>query len=271
MSSPRNTLDTSENPNDRLNSPVAKKEKLSDLSPEPQPESSQGDDKSSKPPKPSSPSHDVEAHKSDKLDDSKKHTENSSNLNDQDSPAKPNKDEESPQNEPKDQDKEDKEDTPTHKTTETDTPADNQAKNDKKERPDPKKPAGIVDMDTFGQILEMDEDESDRDFSHGIVVNFYEQAHVTFEELDDALKKKDLHTLHTKGHFLKGSSAALGLIKVKASCEAIQVYGRLQDPKTHKEISEQTALQQVEKALSNAKDEYEEAEGWLKAFYDEQD
>lgn len=80
-----------------------------------------------------------------------------------------------------------------------------------------------------------------------------------------------MHTLHTKGHFLKGSSAALGLIKVKASCEAIQVYGRLQDPKTHKEISEEIALQQAEKALSNAKDEYDEAEGWLKAFYDEQD
>ena len=139
----------------------------------------------------------------------------------------------------------------------------------KKQKPDPSKPEGIVDMDTFGQILEMDEDESDREFSHGIVLNFYEQAHTTFGELDNALKSKDLPTLHAKGHFLKGSSAALGLIKVKQSCEAIQVLGKLKDPKSQKDLNEQDAISKVGTVLQNAKDEYDEAEGWLKAFYDE--
>ena len=139
----------------------------------------------------------------------------------------------------------------------------------KKQKPDPSKPEGIVDMDTFGQILEMDEDESDREFSHGIVLNFYEQAHTTFGELDNALKSKDLPTLHAKGHFLKGSSAALGLIKVKQSCEAIQVLGKLKDPKSQKDLNEHDAISKVGTVLQNAKDEYDEAEGWLKAFYDE--
>ncbi|TIA87481.1 hypothetical protein E3P99_03136 [Wallemia hederae] len=170
----------------------------------------------------------------------------------------------SPKTTPAAVEKEDSDNTKKQETTAKPPPAQS------KPKPDPSKPHGIVDMDTFGQILEMDEDENDREFSHGIVVNFYEQAEVTFKELDDALKDKDLHTLHTKGHFLKGSSAALGLIKVKQSCEAIQNLGRLQDPKTHKEISSEIALSEVETALVNAKEEYEEAEGWLKAFYGEQ-
>lgn len=41
-------------------------------------------------------------------------------------------------------------------------------------------------MDTFGQLLEMD-DEDDREFSKEIVWNFFEQANTTFQEMDDAL------------------------------------------------------------------------------------
>jgi hypothetical protein len=37
--------------------------------------------------------------------------------------------------------------------------------------------------------------------------------------------KSDLSQLHSLGHFLKGSSATLGLIKVRDSCEMIQNYG----------------------------------------------
>lgn len=47
-------------------------------------------------------------------------------------------------------------------------------------------PADVIDMDTFGQLLEMD-DEDDRGFSQEIVWNFFEQANTTFEEMDQAL------------------------------------------------------------------------------------
>lgn len=47
-------------------------------------------------------------------------------------------------------------------------------------------PADVIDMDTFGQLLEMD-DEDDRGFSQEIVWNFFEQANTTFGEMDEAL------------------------------------------------------------------------------------
>lgn len=48
-------------------------------------------------------------------------------------------------------------------------------------------PSGeIVDQATFSQILEMDDDEDERDFSKSIVYDFFEQARNTFEKMDTA-------------------------------------------------------------------------------------
>lgn len=44
-----------------------------------------------------------------------------------------------------------------------------------------------LDYATFEQILEMDDDEDDRDFSKGIVFGFFEQAEGTFEKMESAL------------------------------------------------------------------------------------
>lgn len=44
-----------------------------------------------------------------------------------------------------------------------------------------------VDMQTFSQILEMDDDEVEREFSKPLVFNFFEQAEETFEKMDKAL------------------------------------------------------------------------------------
>lgn len=44
-----------------------------------------------------------------------------------------------------------------------------------------------VDLATFSQILEMDDDEADRDFSKPLVFNFFEQAEETFGKMDKAL------------------------------------------------------------------------------------
>lgn len=42
-------------------------------------------------------------------------------------------------------------------------------------------------MPTFEQILEMDDDEDEKDFSRSIVYGFFEQAQNTFKEIDEAL------------------------------------------------------------------------------------
>jgi osomolarity two-component system phosphorelay intermediate protein YPD1 len=44
----------------------------------------------------------------------------------------------------------------------------------------------VIDMDIFGQLLEMD-DEEDREFSREIVWNYFDQAENTFEKMDKAL------------------------------------------------------------------------------------
>ena len=44
-------------------------------------------------------------------------------------------------------------------------------------------------MDTFDQILEMDDDEDDEEdlFSRGIVLDFFDQAEKTFDQMDTAM------------------------------------------------------------------------------------
>jgi osomolarity two-component system phosphorelay intermediate protein YPD1 len=44
-----------------------------------------------------------------------------------------------------------------------------------------------IDAVTFEQILEMDDEEDDREFSRSIVFGFFEQAEQTFKNMDDAL------------------------------------------------------------------------------------
>jgi len=44
-----------------------------------------------------------------------------------------------------------------------------------------------VDEVIFGQILEMDDDENERDFSMPLVSGFFDQAKETFREMDEAV------------------------------------------------------------------------------------
>jgi osomolarity two-component system phosphorelay intermediate protein YPD1 len=46
---------------------------------------------------------------------------------------------------------------------------------------------GIVDHSIFDQLLEMDEDDTEREFSKGIVLNYFEQAATTFTDMDLSL------------------------------------------------------------------------------------
>ncbi|KAL1921652.1 uncharacterized protein VTP21DRAFT_10294 [Calcarisporiella thermophila] len=126
----------------------------------------------------------------------------------------------------------------------------------------------IIDRTTFDQLLEMDDDD-ERDFSKSIVWDYFDQAQATFKDMDNSLEKKDLEALSRLGHFLKGSSAALGLTKVKASCEKIQHNGNLKDATGTTTIGEQEALQLVTNLLKQVKREYKQAEVYLRHFYQE--
>ncbi|KAJ3014786.1 hypothetical protein HKX48_004962 [Thoreauomyces humboldtii] len=125
----------------------------------------------------------------------------------------------------------------------------------------------IVDHNIFDQLLEMDEDDEDRSFSRDIVINYFEQAETTFASMDKSLTEKDLTALSRLGHFLKGSSAALGLNKVKASCEKMQNYGNMKDERGNGSISADDALKRIASLLDQTKEEYKEAEEYLKKYY----
>lgn len=80
---------------------------------------------------------------------------------------------------------------------------------------------------------------------------------------------KQLDTLSSLGHFLKGSSAALGVTKVQETCEKIQHYGKLWDDEAGTALTEHEALDKIAPLLVSGQKEYTDAEKWLKAWYKE--
>ena len=70
------------------------------------------------------------------------------------------------------------------------------------------------------------------------------------------------------GHFLKGSSATLGLSKVKESCEKIPHLGAGRDETGDNPMtSEDDSLKQINKVMTVLKEEVKEAERLLNKFY----
>ncbi|OLL21935.1 Multistep phosphorelay regulator 1 [Neolecta irregularis DAH-3] len=125
----------------------------------------------------------------------------------------------------------------------------------------------FMDRSIFDQLLEMD-DDGEREFSKGIVWHYFDQAEDTFHKIQAALEKADLNTLGSLGHFLKGSSAALGLTKVKASCERIQNFGAGKDETgAHSVNDPDLCLRRIKDTLEQVRLEYRQAEIWLKKFY----
>jgi osomolarity two-component system phosphorelay intermediate protein YPD1 len=127
-----------------------------------------------------------------------------------------------------------------------------------------------IDRATFDQILEMDDDEDEREFSRSIVYDFFDQAAETFRKMDTSLEEKNLPELSALGHFLKGSSATLGLTKVKDSCEKIQHYGARKDETGQTDVDDDAlTLKRIGTSIADAKKDYKVAEGLLRKFYGE--
>lgn len=81
-------------------------------------------------------------------------------------------------------------------------------------------------------------------------------------------ESKDLNQLSALGHFLKGSSATLGLTKVKDSCEKIQHYGaNKNDTGDRDEPDDEKCLSNCKKTIEQAKAEFKEVEKILRRFY----
>ncbi|RKP33962.1 signal transduction histidine kinase [Dimargaris cristalligena] len=126
----------------------------------------------------------------------------------------------------------------------------------------------IINMPTFEQLLEMDDDEEDSfDFIRSLVDTFHEQAMSTFAEMDENLAAQDLEALSRLGHFLKGSSASVGLRRVPLTCGRIQNYGHLKDDSGEADITRPEALDRIAKAIAQLKVEYNEADLFFRTFF----
>lgn len=86
-------------------------------------------------------------------------------------------------------------------------------------------PSEVINWSILNEIISMDED--DPEFSKSLITQYIDQATTTFHQMKDHLNgDKDLKELDNLGHFLKGSSAALGLQRIAWVCERIQNLGR---------------------------------------------
>jgi len=101
-----------------------------------------------------------------------------------------------------------------------------------------------------------------------MVQDYYSQVDATLIKMDKALETKNLKELSDLGHFLKGSSAALGVERVQASCERIQHAGKLRDEEAGTTLSEPEALGLITDLLENVKRDYPEARDELDRFFE---
>lgn len=148
-----------------------------------------------------------------------------------------------------------------------------------------------IDTSAFEQIQEMD-DNDDREFSKTIVSEFFAQAEKTFTQMQALMycfrtwgytlhrkpltvvwayrKKEDLPELSSLGHYLKGSSATLGLIKIKQACEDIQNLGMGLDEngeKPKKPLDKQATLALIQSKLQTMKIDLNHVKFCLRVFY----
>ncbi|ODV89984.1 hypothetical protein CANCADRAFT_1714 [Tortispora caseinolytica NRRL Y-17796] len=100
-----------------------------------------------------------------------------------------------------------------------------------------------IDWEVLNQILEMDDDPKEREFSKGLVSQFFDQADTILSDIFRHLESQgDLNHLSSQGHFLKGSSAALGLTRMRIGCEKIQHLGNYKDETGTSSIDDETFL-----------------------------
>lgn len=81
--------------------------------------------------------------------------------------------------------------------------------------------------------------------------------------------KKELVKLSSLGHFLKGSSAALGIIKVQDACEKIQHYGNKRDEEAGEDLTEPEALKRISDQFLICIKEYRLGKAYLQGLYEE--
>ncbi|GMM32446.1 Ypd1 protein [Martiniozyma asiatica (nom. inval.)] len=135
----------------------------------------------------------------------------------------------------------------------------------------------LINWTIFSEILMMDEDEEG--FALSLVETFVQQAYETFLEIESMLftnvkSEEGLKQLSAKGHYLKGSAAALGLQKVQNECERIQNYGKMENFDNYSLASNAVSVDDwykcCEQAYNEVKIWFDESKILLSSYFNHQ-
>ncbi|KAJ6557249.1 signal transduction histidine kinase [Mycena vulgaris] len=133
---------------------------------------------------------------------------------------------------------------------------------------------GTIDVAAFNQILDLDDDDTHYACSKDMFAMYFAQAPAAFKGMDTALAATDLRGVADLAHFLMGSSATLGIVRVAGSCARMEGAGeaglQAREPRRGGRGAETAALAQIGALLVTVKREYADAEIWLRAWYAEQ-
>ncbi|AET40836.1 Ypd1p Ecym_6465 [Eremothecium cymbalariae DBVPG len=127
-------------------------------------------------------------------------------------------------------------------------------------------PQKIINWDILNEIVSMDED--DPGFSQRLCLQYIDQAETTFEQIQSELDSENssLANLSSLSHFLKGSSASLGLQRIAWACERIQNYGKKGEGASSI-APDSYYIDLISEALNLAREEFNAARKELSKYY----
>jgi osomolarity two-component system phosphorelay intermediate protein YPD1 len=111
----------------------------------------------------------------------------------------------------------------------------------------------IIDESIFRELLELDEDDT-HEFSKEIISGYFEQIEESIIKFKELFDKEDYVALEKLAHFIKGSSAAVGSVRLRELGNEMQHWELYtNDPKQF--FSERIPL--LQPALDTVKKQYD--------------
>ncbi|CAI6101008.1 unnamed protein product [Clonostachys chloroleuca] len=130
-------------------------------------------------------------------------------------------------------------------------------------------PKQVLNIQVFAQILEMDEDLVEREFSSEIVLSFFEETQKILASMEEELEQANFPTLACLGEYVRGSAATLGLEKISESGRKIHCFGfrRTEDGSFH-EGDDSLSLGRIRSEIAVMRHELVEARKALNGVYE---
>lgn len=108
-------------------------------------------------------------------------------------------------------------------------------------------------------------------YQYRILCALGEELQLTIIFSDFNRENEELETLSSLGHFLKGSSATLGLIKIRDGCEAIQRYGKNENLDGSSLPDDEKCLKLIGDYFKAVKEDYATVEALLRQYYEQKE